>query len=272
MSVLNGQWLHEIGLFYDKKQLVLANLMLPVSLMLIILTVYLWCVVIYAWRRQYRMGRMLVVLLSLLLTGGFYIISFIPPAMWRQYLAVPVPFWVITFAFPLAFITKLMAAGGMRLAHRAAIVILILSTLVAVFSSPPVLRRIALLARCDDWTVMKLHKVSGNISERIRDPQLVLTTAPLYALEGGCNIYPELSAGVIIYRIADAMSREDRLVTNTVGPNGIAHLLEESPPAAVLLGVEKGRMSYLEEPFREAIGPEWQTVSYENDLTLYYKP
>lgn len=272
MSVLNGQWLHEIGLFHDKKQLALANLMLPVSLMLIILTVYLWCVVIYAWRKQHRMDQMLVVSLSLLLPAGFYLISFIPPAMWRQYLAVPVPFWVITFAFPLALITKSMAMGGMRLAHRAAVVIVVLSTLVGVFSSPPVLRRIAVLARYDDWTATRLHKVSRHISEKTCDPRLVLTTAPLYALEGGCKIYPELSAGVIIYRIADEMSREDRLATVSVGPKGLGRMLEERPPAAVLLGVEQGPMTYLEEPIKEAVGPNWQTVSYENGLTLHYKP
>lgn len=271
MSVLNGQWLHQIGLVYDKWQLVFAHLMLPIGLMLVILTVYLWCVAIHMWRKR-GIGHPGVVLLSLLLPAGFYLIAFIPPAMWQQYLAVPVPFWLMSLAFPLAIITESAGMPGGRIMHRTALAIVVLSTLVAVFSSPPFLRQARVLADYDGWTAGRLDRISKSISDKTKSPQLILTTAPLYALEGGCNIYPQLSAGVIVYRTADAMSEQERLATNTVGLEGLAGLLAESPPSSVLVGVEKGRMSYLEEPFKKAVGQDWQTASYEDGLTLYYKP
>jgi hypothetical protein len=134
----------------------------------------------------------------------------------------------------------------------------------------------------ETWVPIQLHKVSEDIAEKLKTQnhvlsavegsKFILTLAPLYALEGGCEIYPELSAGSIVYRIADSMTPADRAVTHTVGPKTLGALLEKDPPSAVLLGVE---MKRLEEPlFESAVGLErenWETKTYDTGPTVYFK-
>ena len=120
------------------------------------------------------------------------------------------------------------------------------------------------------WVPIELHKVSEDIAQKLKTQnfKLVLTLAPLFALEGGCDIYTELSCGAIIYRIADSLSPGDRRITHTVGPETLAELLESKPPSAVVLGAE---MKFLEEPLQAAVGPDWERKVYENGPMVYFK-
>jgi hypothetical protein len=125
----------------------------------------------------------------------------------------------------------------------------------------------------ESWVPIQLHKISEDIAERTREPKLALTLAPLFALEGGCNIYTELSAGSIIYRVADSMSPDDRAITHTVGPKTLQTLLGDLPPSAVIVGVEPKYFSFLEEPLLEsAVKPDWERKVYENGVTAYFRP
>jgi len=83
-------------------------------------------------------------------------------------------------------------------------------------------------------------------------------------------IYSELSAGAIIYRIADSLSAEDRRITHTAGPETLAESLEINPPSAVILGVE---MERLEEPiYKAVVTPDWKRNDYENGPVVYVRP
>ena len=127
-----------------------------------------------------------------------------------------------------------------------------------------------MLLEPESWVPIQLHKVSEDIAQRTKEPKLALTLAPLFALEGGCEIYTELSAGSIIYRIADSMSPDDRAITHTVGPETLRTPLEESPPSAVIVGVE---FEFLEKPLLEsAIKPNWERKVYQNGLVVYFRP
>ncbi|GAH36950.1 unnamed protein product, partial [marine sediment metagenome] len=88
------------------------------------------------------------------------------------------------------------------------------------------------------WEPIRLHKISEDIAERTKEPKLILTLVPLLALEGGCDIYSELSCGAIIYRVGDSLSESDRQRTHTTGMETLAGLLEKKPPSAVILGME----------------------------------
>jgi len=118
-----------------------------------------------------------------------------------------------------------------------------------------------------------LHKISEDISEKLKtqNSKLILTLAPLLALEGGCDIYTELSCGAIIYRVADFMSAHDRAVTHTVGLETLAELLEKSPPSAVILSVESGKLAFLEDPLQAAVKPDWERKVYENGHIVYFR-
>ena len=86
----------------------------------------------------------------------------------------------------------------------------------------------------------------------------------------GCDIYTELSAGGIIYRIADSLSAEERRITHTAGVETLAEILEKNPPSAVILHVEMGR---LEEPiYKSVVTSDWKIKDYENGPIVYFRP
>jgi hypothetical protein len=135
-----------------------------------------------------------------------------------------------------------------------------------------VLQRIKMLYIPDNWMPMKIHKISEDIVEKTEEPKLILTLGPLLALEGGGDIYTELSCGAIIYRIADSLTASERRITKTAGPKTLGALLEKFPPSAVILNVERGRLSSLEAPLQAAVKPDWERKTYENGFVAYFKP
>jgi hypothetical protein len=294
-----GEWLHKIGMVYDKIGLTVNYLTRPGYFVLIILAAYLFVAVCFRQRSKITEVRNL--LFAPLLTVTFFIIAFIPPTIWQQYLAMPVPFWVISFAYPLLYLRKLPSrtnyisknvtlseAKGLtgpkreipRCARndiemvsnhfKIAVILIVLCMIVAVCSQSFVLSRTLLLAAPESWTPVQLHRISQDIAQRTKEPKLALTLAPLFALEGGCDIYTELSAGSIIYRVGDFMSDQERATTHTVGSKTLEELVEKSPPAVVIVGVE---MEFLEEHlFKTAVKPDWERKVYENGVVAYFRP
>jgi 4-amino-4-deoxy-L-arabinose transferase-like glycosyltransferase len=271
IPMLYGQWLREIGMVHDKFALTRACLTTPGYFVLLVMAVYL-CLSGFFLRRKLKIPSSINMLLAALLPVIFFAIALIPPTMWRQYLAVPVPFLVISLAFPLLYLRKLIDKAGIGRHFKIATGLMICCMLVALFSYPFVLYRIPLALVPERWAPIEIHKVSEDIAGKLKtqNSKLILTLAPLLALEGGCDIYPELSAGAIIYRIADSLPAEDRLITRTAGLETLAETLEKNPPSAVILGVEMGR---LEEPiYKSVITPDWEIKSYENGPIVYFKP
>jgi hypothetical protein len=269
IPALYGEWLKRIGMVHNKFNLTLNSITTPGYLVLIAVAVYL-CIIVMHLRQRLKITDGKNLLLAALLPVTFFIIAFIPPTMWEQYLAMPVPFLVIGIAYPLLYLRELANKDGQNKHFKIAAVLVALCVVVAVVSQPIVLSRTLMLAAPESWTPIQLHKISEDIAERTREPKLALTLAPLFALEGGCEIYTELSAGSIIYRIADLMSPDDRAITHTVGPETLRTLLEESPPSAVIVGVE---FEFLEKPLLEsAIKPDWERKVYQNGPVVYLRP
>jgi len=267
IPALYGEWLRQIGMVHNKSYLILSSITTPDYFLLIVIAIYL-CVAVLWQRRKPAILNKGSFLLAALLTLTFFIIALIPPTMWRQYLAMPVPFLIISFAFGLLYLRKF--AGDKH--FKIAAVLVAACVFVAVVSYPIVLQRIPKLFYPQSWVPIRLHRISEDIGEKTKSPKLILTLAPLFALEGGCDIYPELSAGSIIYRIADYLSPSDRDITHTVGPETLEALVEESPPSAVILGVE---LEFLEEPiFQTTIWPnreKWERKIYDNGAIVYFR-
>jgi len=271
IPMLYGQWLREIGMVFNKFTLTLSCLTRPGYFVLIAIVVYLLLRVFFL-RRKLQIDNSINLLLAALLPVIFFIIALIPPTMWRQYLAVPVPFLVICLAFPLLYLRKLSEKAGISKQFKIATGLMIFCSLAALFSYPLVLYRIPIALVPERWAPIEMHIVSKDIAERLKtqDSKLVLTFAPLLALEGGCDIYTELSAGAIIYRIADSLPAKDRRITHTAGVETISETLEKNPPSAVILGVEMGR---LEEPiYRSVVTPDWKIKDYGNGPIVYFRP
>jgi len=269
MPMLNGEWQRQIAMSPGRFDMIFSSLTTPGYSLLIVMAVYL-CVILAWHHRKLSIPNKANALLAALLPLVFFIIAFIPLTMFKQYLAVPVPFLVISLAFPLSYLRRLTRRTNFNIASALAASCLI----VAVASLPVVLRRIPKLFNPESWTPIRLHRISEDIAEKLKsqDSKLILTLAPLYALEGGCRVYPQLSAGPFAYRIADFMTPAELRTTNTVGPKTLAELVEKSPPSAVIIGVEP---AFLEEPLlRAAIRPErqrWERKIYDDGPIVYFR-
>ena len=269
IPMLYGRWLRGIGMVHNKFALTFACLTTPGYFVLVLLVIYL-CLSVLFLRRKLKVPNRISLLLAVLLPAIFFVIALIPPTMWRQYLAMPVPFLAIGLAFPLLYLRKLTSKAGISGHFKIATGLMVISALIALFAYPVVLYRTPIAIVPERWVPVEIHKVSEDIVAKANDPKLMLTLGPLLALEGGGEIYIELSAGAIIYRIADNLSAEQRRITHTVGSQGLPELVKERPPSAVILGVEMGR---LEKPIYElVVKSDWERKDYDNGLTVYFRP
>ncbi len=284
IPALYGQWLHKIGMVHNKYDLTRACLTRPGYFVLIALAIYLGLMVVYL-RRSRRVGFSPprgswwgkphpTKLLSALLPLIFFVIAVIPPTMWRQYLAMPVPFLIISAALPLLYLRRLSDKTNNNKHFKISAALVTLCVIIAIASCPVVLYRTLVLLVPERWEPIVLHKISKDIDDKLKtqNSELILTLAPLLALEGGCDIYTELSCGSIIYRVADSLSPADRAVTHTVGPETLPQLVEESPPSAVILGAERGRLAFLEAPLQSVVKPDWERKTYDNGCIVYFRP
>jgi hypothetical protein len=191
--------------------------------------------------------------------------------MWRQYLAMPVPFLIISFAIPLLYLRKLYSDTAHNKYFEVTCALVIASAVVAVITYPVVLCRIPVLLKPQSWVPVQLHRISEDIAQKTQSPKLILTLAPLYAVEGGCDIYPQLASSPFVYRVSHLMTDSELEAVKAACPRTLKKLLEEHPPSAVVLGVEP---DYLEIPiFRAArlyLG-NWEKKEYQNGLVVYFR-
>ncbi|MHC4095236.1 MAG: glycosyltransferase family 39 protein [Planctomycetota bacterium] len=268
---LYGKWLHEIGIVHNKFELTLSAFKTPGYLVLIVMAIYLCVVMIWQRRKLAKTGGR-DLLFAALLVLVFFIIALIPPTMWIQYLAMPVPFIVISFAWPLLYLKQLADKARDNKQFKMAGVVVAVCVFVAVFSYPIVVYRTVMLLVPEGWVPIQVHEISQDIAKKTQEPKKILTLAPLFALEGGCDIYTELSCGSIVYRIGDRLSAWNRDATHTVGTRNLAELVEKEPPSAVIINVESERMKFLEEDLiKTAVKPDWERKVYKYGPVVYFR-
>ena len=266
---LYGKWLHEVGMVHNKFGLTLSCITRPGYFVLIVMAIYLFVVMMWQRKKLIKTNTRNLLLASLLALA-FFIIALIPPTMWKQYLAMPVPFIVISFAYPLLYIKELVDKAGDSKHFRIACAVIAFCVVLVVVSYPPVIYRNVMFLVPESWTPIQLHKISQDIAGKTKEPKQILTLAPLFALEGGCDIYNELSCGSIVYRIVDRLSPWNRDITHTVGPRTLSKLVEKEPPSAVIIRVE---MEFLEEDLiKTTVKPDWERKVYENGPVVYFGP
>ncbi|HUT28726.1 MAG TPA: hypothetical protein VMX13_02955 [Sedimentisphaerales bacterium] len=271
IPALYGAWLHKIGMVHSKPELIYTCLTTPGYLALISIVIYV-SLITGCRHRKLTISNARCLLLAALLVLTFFVIALIPPTIWRQYLAMPVPFLVVTLAYPLRYLRTAAPEGAPHKHFRLAVVLLAACVTVGVTTYPVLLYRTPILLAPEAWVPIRLHKTSEDISQLANPPKRVLTLAPLFATEGGCTIYPELSAGAIVYRIADSLTPPERALTHTVGPETLAALVERRPPSVVVLGVE---MDLLEASLFDSTlqrnDQKWEKKVYDGGITAYFR-
>jgi len=271
IPALNAVYLRETGIMYNKLYLTKIALLSPSYIGLIILVIYL---VVLRFlpadesstsdKRKSRLFASVAVV--------FAVIVFIPPMMWIQYWALPVAFIVVAMAHPLNQLCNSAAKDSRKKSYlTAAMVLLFIAAGACLYDGlPSAIFNVINVSNPDTWVPLRVHKISEDIHSKAVSDGPVLTLSPLYAIEGGGEIYPEFSAGPFVYRIADRLSESQRRIVHAVGPAELKKLIESRPPSAVILGTETKQ---LEEPiFEQAVQPDWLRKSYgENGPVVYFR-
>ncbi|MHC4131248.1 MAG: hypothetical protein ACYSSP_07100 [Planctomycetota bacterium] len=269
IPIFNGEWLREIAKIPGPSEVIFNSLTKPAYIILFILTIYFF-VTIVLLRKKIQDIDYGNLMLSSIITVVFFIITFIPPAMFEQYFAMPALFIIISFTYPVLYLSRLNKQVLIKKQFHIACGVITTSVILTVLFNINILKRIPVLSEPQSWPAVELHKASKDIANKISEPKLILTLAPLYALEGGCEIYPEFSSGPFVYRIADAINEDARAAVIGASIHDLDRLTNEFPPSALILGTEPRG---LEEPlYNAAVKSNWKRANYSNGIIVFFKP
>ena len=200
------------------------------------------------------------ILLPFLLIG-----SFAPSPMFRQYLYAPMPFLVLGLVHGMA------ALRDREQARRWPFQMLTLMVLLSCAYWPIQWRPSPRLFKAGEWYPVAAHRLGQDIRDKVGEGK-VLTLAPLFPLEGGLEIYPEFATGPFAWWRAHLIPEETRKKLGVVGREDLDELLEEHPPAAILVGYEP-HWIVLEDAFiayAEANG--YTPIALPDEKTLWVAP
>ena len=133
-------------------------------------------------------------------------LCFLPTPSFPQYFAPP----IIAAALLVACLYGQLDEAQRQ---RAARVLLMAALLVAVLNIPRLVPGAGSLFNAASWTAFKVHKGGRAIADRLQAAGLsgkVATLAPIYPLEAGLEIYPELATGEFAYRSGDIMDAKSQ--------------------------------------------------------------
>jgi hypothetical protein len=127
-----------------------------------------------------------------------------------------------------------------------------------------------------------VHQISVEVAQKIKEPKLIVTLGPLYALESGCDIYPELSSGWEGCKIASALSDSKRKITNTLNAETFKEILRERPPSGIIIdrdprkeqvtriGLVLIRIAKTKWPIQGYDESIWERKEYPFDIVAYF--
>jgi hypothetical protein len=167
------------------------------------------------------------------LAAGAAVVSFIPTPAFPQYYVAPIPFLIVLAAL-------LFGRLDPRRRGLAAPLVYAVAGAYLFIGAPRLLLDLPKLAKPERWTGFEVHAAGTDIAAAMTKAGTgrLATLAPLYALEAGRPVYPELATGPLVYRVGDLLPPQDRKYYRPVSPTTLRPLLESTWPAAVLVGYE----------------------------------
>jgi 4-amino-4-deoxy-L-arabinose transferase-like glycosyltransferase len=145
-----------------------------------------------------------------------------------QYFYAPVPLIVLGLA---------MAISRTRPIGRPDYLLLSLVTIVCLASTIIDFRYSVRLFQPDRWSTLKVHSTGSRLTAATGGGK-IFALAPVFPLEGGLQIYPELTAEPFAFRNGSALPAAERLRQKMLGPDELPDLLAEQPPKGILVGTE----------------------------------
>lgn len=205
------------------------------------------------------------------LVGLGVAVSFVPTPAFPQYFAPPIAFGVVLIT---------MLYGKLDADERATArpFLYAMAIFVAVAGAPILLADLPQIATPRRWVGIRVHQQAAHLAAAIHSRpgnDNVATLSPVYALEAGLRVYPELAAGPFVFRVADLIpGRDIRHYRRLVSSETLPALLDAAPPAAILVGLE-GELDRPLIGYAEARGYHRTTApiaSHYGRTMLYVRP
>ncbi|MBC7784421.1 MAG: hypothetical protein H7144_11335 [Burkholderiales bacterium] len=171
----------------------------------------------------------ILLLVIVLFTAGFA-----AAPLQRQYLYAATPFMILGIVRGLAAMPHLLAS---RRFGRLAVGGLVLIIPFGAVEYDGLLH----LGSIRSWTPVQIHEVGVRIAAE-SPPGRIMTIEPVYALEGGRAIYPELATGRFGIRAGQYLSEAQQAQYRMPGRGDLVDLFDTNPPAAVFIGAADGRI------------------------------
>jgi hypothetical protein len=240
-------------------------------------------VLIVLSRHKLEISNLKNAVLAILVPVIFLITAMCSPEVLYEKFAILIPFIIISFAYPLLYLRMLGMSNPHRFFRIASIVVIACAFSQVASERFLLLWRMSMISRPRIWVPMKVHQISEEVAQKIKGPKLIVTLAPLYALESGCDIYPELSSGWDGCKIASAMSDSKREITNTLSPKSFKKMLEEKPPSGVVINIDPRKESvsriglvllrtaktqWPEQDYDKSV---WERKTYSYDVVSYFR-
>lgn len=177
------------------------------------------------------------ILLVMALVALASLISFAPTPAFPQYYTPPIPFGIVLVA---------LLYGRLDAAERStARPFLQVAAILCVVAGMPLLAAaLPKVAPPSQWTGYRVHESAQAIRAAVNcgganANASLATLAPVYGLEAGLAVYPQLALGPFIYRVAERIPESDRRHYRYLSSRAeIAKVLESSPPTGILVGFE----------------------------------
>ncbi|WP_424940511.1 hypothetical protein [Aliiroseovarius sp. S253] len=203
---------------------------------------------------EHAFGPVLVVLGTLVTTG---MMSFLPTPGFSQYYIAPLVVLPVLASL-------MMAHVPWRQQEHTRPVLAAASLLCVLTALPWLAPELRTTLGVGTTTPQRMyaggHALEAAMNERGIVNGKVATFLPIYPLEAGLDVYPELATGQFAYRIAPMTDPELAKHYVMAGPDQISSVFDREPPAAFLLGYEPT----LEEPLLNyAIAHGYREVSID---------
>jgi hypothetical protein len=185
---------------------------------------------LFAQTKQYR--ELTFLLICLVAAAGM---GLVPSPGFPQY------YVLVVAVLPLLFFALVNLVHSDQ--TRKTELLLIGATVISLgLSAPRLLQHTTQFQNTKAWSGIQTHAFGQTIAGEIKKAKLegpVATFAPVYPLEGGLEVYPELATGPFAFRVASLLDKAQQLRLKTTSPEAISKLLTEKKPAAILVGLNE---------------------------------
>ncbi|MBN2547552.1 MAG: glycosyltransferase family 39 protein [Anaerolineales bacterium] len=215
----------------------------PGNLLLLVSAFFFgYTLLLLAYRREKKIdfaSSLLLLVVVCLTIGGL-----IPSPSFDQYFYAPVPFAVAAIFYGLASLRRITPSESLppltrrfNLAHQENwfILLLVQIVLLANLFSLGDYAKIGKLAQPSAWIPLQVHSIGTWIKDMDLEAGKVLTLTPIYPLEGGLQIYPQLATGPFVWRAAYLIPGEELEQYGGVSRKNINSFLSQDPPTAILV-------------------------------------